>query len=375
MNLDGQRADILSLLSELVAIDSVNPDLVPGAAGESGVAEHIVRWAQAAGLRVEVSLVEPGRPNVIVTAPGSGGGRSVMLNAHTDVVGVDAYESPFAVRIEGRRMYGRGVLDTKVGVATALVIARDAAALGLSGDVVVAAVVDEECGSKGTEHLIDSGLRTDAAIVLEPTDLTIVHAHRGWAWGRVTVHGRAAHGSRPQLGVDAIVHAAPILSGLAQLQAKLDRQPHAIVGAASIHASLIRGGSEMSTYPGRCEIDIERRNIPGEDASTLASDLATLAAGVDASARVEWETSMSRSPLLTATDEPIVRALVAAGAGLDVGAATFWTDAALLSEAGIPSVVFGPSGGGIHETVEWLDLDSFDVFHRVLCNAVCTFCS
>jgi len=368
------RDEILDLLREVAAIDSVNPDLVPGAAGEGEVAAHIVGWAERAGLDVVVQDVEPGRPNVIVTASGSGGGRSLMLNAHIDVVGVEGYAAPFQPVTEPSRISGRGVLDTKVGVATALVLARHALGRGLRGDVVVAAVVDEECGSKGTDALVASGLATAAAIVLEPTELTIVHAHRGWAWGRITVHGHAAHGSRPDLGFDAIVHAAPVLTGLAALQARLTTLPHPVVGAASIHAGLIRGGTEMSTYPARCEIDIERRNIPGEDASTLTGELTELTRSIDPRVRTEVTATFGRAPLMISVDEPVVQALVGAGPGLPIGASAFWTDAAILAEAGIPSVVFGPGGGGIHETEEWLDLESFDVFHRVLWQAVRSFC-
>ena len=254
--------EIIELLTDLVAIDSVNPDLVPGAVGEAAVAAHIAEWARTAGLEVFVDEVEPGRPNVIVTARGLGGGRSLMLNAHTDVVGTAGYDDPFEVVVEADRIRGRGVLDTKIGVATALVLARRAGALGLRGDVVVACVVDEECGSKGTDALIADGrFHTDAAIVLEPTELTIVHAHRGWAWGRITVHGRAAHGSRPDLGVDAIVHAAPVLAGLGVLQQRLATAPHAVTGPSSIHAGLITGGAEMSTYPAVVQIDVKEASL------------------------------------------------------------------------------------------------------------------
>ncbi|MEO6126523.1 MAG: ArgE/DapE family deacylase [Ilumatobacteraceae bacterium] len=366
--------DVLELLIALVSIDSVNPDLVPGGAGEQAVAEYIAEWSARAGLETEMVEVTPGRPNVLVTARGTGGGRSLMLNGHTDVVGVEQYHNPFIPVVTADRVSGRGVLDTKVGLAAALVIAKHVAAVGLRGDVVVAAVVDEECGSKGTDSLIASGLRTDAAIVLEPTELTIVHAHRGWAWGRITVHGHAAHGSRPDLGVDAIVHAAPVLAGLGELQEQLSTNPDPLTGPSSIHAGLINGGAEMSTYPALVEIDIERRNKPGEDASTLAAELTALAALVRPPATATTEATFGRSAMMVDPDQPIVLALAAAGPDLAIGAAQFWTDAALLAEAGIPSVVFGPGGGGIHETEEWLDLASMRTFIRVLDEAVFDFC-
>ncbi len=368
--------EILALTARLVAIDSVNPDLVPGAAGEQEVAELVADWARTHGLEVHVDPVEPGRPNVIVRAGGTGGGRSLMLNAHTDVVGTEGYADPFTVGVEPGRLTGRGVLDTKVGLATALVHARRARELGLRGDVVVAAVVDEECGSKGTEALIASGRwRTDAAVVLEPTELTIVHAHRGWAWGRVTVYGRAAHGSRPDLGVDAIVHTAPVLAGLAELQRVLAGRVDPVVGAPSVHASIIRGGAELPTYPAVVELDVERRLLPGEDATVFGAELEALAAAVRVPARATSTVERHRDALFVDQDEPIVAALRAAGPNLRVGASAFWTDAALLAAAGVPSVVFGPGGGGIHETEEWLDLSSFAVFESTLWAAVTRFCA
>jgi len=367
--------EILELLRALTAIDSVNPDLAPGGAGERRVAEYVHEWALAAGLEAELADVEPGRPNVVVRAAGTGGGASLMLNAHTDVVGVEGYPDPFTPVVEPDRIRGRGVLDTKVGLATALVHARRARQIGLRGDVIVAAVADEECGSKGTEALVASGRwRTDAAIVLEPTELLIVHAHRGWCWGRITVHGRAAHGSRPDLGVDAIAHCAPVLAGIGELQRRLSARSHPVVGPPSVHASIIRGGAEMPTYPARVDLDLERRLLPGESAADFAAELEELAGLVAAPATAEASVGFQRDALSVDPAEEIVRALQAAGPELSVGASAFWTDAALLAGSGIPSVVFGPGGGGIHETDEWLDLASFDVFERVLWSTVQSFC-
>ena len=358
--------DPLPLLRDLVGVNSVNPDLVPGAPGEMAAAQLVAAWAGAAGLEVHVEEVEPGRSNVVAVARGEGGGRSLMLNAHLDVVGVEQYPEPFDVVETDDTWSGRGVLDTKAGLAAALAIAAEAVGEPLHGDVIVTAVVDEECGSKGTEALVDRWT-ADAAIVLEPTELRIVTDHRGWAWGRVVVHGRAAHGSRHDLGVDAIVHMAPVLAGLADLQRTLAaRPPDPVLRHASVHASLVGGGAEMSTYPARCVLDVERRLLPGEDVTALRAELDALAELVRRPATAEVSTSMARAPLHTPRDASIVTALTDAGPRLPVGDAPFWTDAALLSAAGIPSVVFGPGGGGIHETHEWLDLASFAEFTRVL---------
>ncbi len=367
--------EILELLRALAAIDSTNPDLVRGAPGEAEIAEFVAGWARQVGLEVELGEAAPGRPNVVAVARGTGGGRSLMLNAHTDVVGTVGYDAPFVPRLDGDRLTGRGVLDTKVGLATALVHARRALTLGLAGDVVVAAVADEEAGSRGTEALIATGRwRTDAAIVLEPTELLVVHAHRGWCWGHVRIHGRAAHGSRPDLGVDAIVHSAPVLRGIGELQAQLARRVDPLVGAPSVHASIIRGGAELPTYPALVELDLERRLLPGEDATTFAAELGRLAGSVAEPAWAEATVGLHRAPLLVDPDEPIVRTLAEADSSLRLGASVFWTDGALLAEAGIPSVVFGPGGGGIHETLEWLDLTSFETFQRALWRTITSFC-
>ena len=196
--------DVAGLLAELVRIDSVNPSLVPGAAGEREIAAFVADWARDAGLEVEVLEATPGRPSVVARARGSGGGRTLLLCGHMDTVTVAGMTDPHSPRVEGERLFGRGAYDMKAGVAAALVAAREAAGLGLAGDVVVAAVADEEHASLGVREVVAS-VSADAAIVTEPTELELVVAHKGFVWSQVEVSGRAAHGSRPHLGVDAIV--------------------------------------------------------------------------------------------------------------------------------------------------------------------------
>jgi acetylornithine deacetylase len=158
----------------------------------------------------------------------------------------------------------------KAGVAAALIACRHAAALGLRGDVVVAAVADEEHASLGGQEVLRA-VRADAAIVTEPTELEVVVAHRGFVWSEIEVTGRAAHGSRPQLGVDAIVKTGPILTALGALDAALGDRTHPLLGRGSVHASLIRGGEELSSYPARCVVGLERRTLPGETAAERAT--------------------------------------------------------------------------------------------------------
>jgi acetylornithine deacetylase len=372
--------DVEALLVQLVEINSVNPDLVSTGAGEAEVGRFVGQWAQDHGLEVTVEAVSGERANVIVVATGSGGGRSIMLNAHLDTVGVEGYEAPFVCRVEQDRLTGRGVLDTKAGLAAALVIASSASRLGLRGDVVVAGVIDEEYGSLGTEALIQSGRwHTDAAVVLEPTDLAMCTDHRGFVWGSITVHGVAAHGSRPDLGVDAIAHAGPILSGVTALQERLASAPcDALAGPGSVHASLIAGGAEMSSYPDTCRIDLERRVTEGETPETFLAELHAVAALVDPAVTTTVKLGASRLPLHVDPSEQLISALTASGdrhqLPLRPSAASFWTDAALLHEAGVPSVVFGPGGGGIHSISEWIDRASLHTFINVLHDLTVNWC-
>lgn len=365
------------MLRELVAIDSTNPDLGPGA-GEAEVAAVVAGWLTEAGLEVTVDEVEPGRPNVVAVAPGSGGGRSLMINAHFDTVGVEGYSDPFTPRVDGGRCYGRGALDTKAGVVAGVQAAVTAAGMDLAGDIVFTGVIDEEAGSKGTEAIVRDW-SADAAVVIEPTNLEIAIAHRGFAWGEITVRGVAAHGSNAEAGVDAIVHAGPVLSGIADLHAELQRRPaDPLVGAGAMHASVIRGGQEISSYPAECVVYLERRTVPGETFEDWEADLARLAALVEPLATVETSAPFYRAGLRLTKDEPIVQALAAAvaatGGEITIGGAPYWTDAALLTEAGIPAVVFGPGGEGLHSHEEWVEVTTIDACHRALADLAGQFC-
>jgi acetylornithine deacetylase len=273
--------DIPGLAAELVAIESVNPGLIAGAAGEERIARHVAGWCEAAGLEVVVEEVAPGRPNVVAVARGSGGGRSLLMDTHTDTVDVAGMEAPFSARIEGGRLYGRGAYDMKGALAAAMVATARALRLHLRGDVILAAVVDEEVGSIGTERLVES-TRADAAIVAEPTELRVCIAHRGFLGFEIEVRGRAAHGSRPDLGIDAIARMGHVLVRLEALDAALRAgSGHPLLGTGSLLASLIEGGQEYSSYPARCLLTGERRLIPGETRSQVEEELERLLDGVD----------------------------------------------------------------------------------------------
>jgi len=352
------------LAAQLVAIDSVNPSLVGGGAGEREAAALVAAWCRERGLEVEV--VGDERPSVIAVRRGSGGGRSLMLNGHLDTVGVVGMAAPFEPRLEDGRLYGRGAYDMKGAVAAMLVAAAELD--GLRGDVVLTAVADEELGSIGTEATLRR-VHTDAAIVVEPTELELAVAHRGFVAFEIETEGVAAHGSRSDLGVDAIANMGPVLVGLARLHDELSaRVPHELVGTPSIHASLIEGGQELSSYPARCVLTGERRTVPGETGVAVERELRAIAGG--ATLRV----GPSREPFEAVRDHPFVELVGRSARTTEHVGALFWTDAALIAAAGIPTVLFGPAGAGAHAEVEWVDLASLERVREVVAAVAREWC-
>jgi acetylornithine deacetylase len=340
----------LSLLYDLIAIDSVNPGLVPGAAGERAISEYLAIELRRIGADVELSEIAPGRWNVVGVLNGRAKGRTLMLCGHSDTVGVEGMSAPFTPVLKEDRVYGRGAQDMKGGCAAILGAARAIARSGLErGSLVLAFVADEEYMSIGAEAVARQW-KADAAIVCEPTDLMIAVGHKGFSWVEVTTHGRAAHGSRPDEGKDAIVAMAPILDGLRDLEQRfLAALPHPLLGRPSVHASLISGGRELSTYPDRCTLQIERRTVDGEAEDIALREVREFAG--DAETRLLF----TRAPYLTPSDSDLPALLDAAlGGGTKRGAMTYWTDAAILGHAGIPTVIFGPGGEGLHGIEEYV---------------------
>jgi acetylornithine deacetylase len=364
-------SDLNDLLARLVEIDSVNPELVKGGAGEGQIARFVAEWLERAGLDVELQEVRPGRPNVLATRRGTGGGRTLLLNAHMDTVEVAGMEDPHRAIVKGDRMYGRGTYDMKAGLAAAMVAA--AQSKGLAGDVVVAAVIDEEAGALGTRALVDSGVRPDAAIVTEPTELEVAIAHKGFVGFRIGTAGRAAHGSRPDEGIDAILKMAPVLAGLSALNAELQaREPHPLLGAASLHASVIEGGQEFSSYPERCIVTGEVRTLPGQTADAVEQELK---AAIDGSGEApSLGIELVGEPFEVAADAELVR-VVGNHADAPVIGVPFWADSSLLAAAGIPTLLYGPHGEGAHAVVEWVDLRSVERVREVLVATAAEFCA
>ena len=339
-------------------------------------------WLDERGILAEVHDAAPNRPSVIARVPGTGGGRSLLLNAHLDTVGVDGMSDPFNPRIEDGRMYGRGTYDMKAGLAACMLALSDIRPGELAGDVLLAAVADEEHASLGVQDVLQR-IRVDAAIVTEPTSLQVCIAHKGFSWHEIITSGRAAHGSQPQFGVDAIAHMGRVLCRLEALQAELgQRTPDRFLGQGSLHASLISGGQELSSYPATCTLQLERRTLPAEDIASVEQEIEGLLSALaaeDPQFQARQRTTLSRPPFCVSENEAIVLTLlreasVVLGATPATIGASFWMDAAFLAVAGIPTVAFGPHGASAHAIDEWVDLHSLDQCRETLVRTIRSFC-
>ena len=379
------RDFLFRVLADLIRINSVNPTLVPGGHGEAEIGKYVAAILGDLGLQVARLEPQPGRVSVLGTLPGTGGGRSLMLNAHYDTVGVEGMAEPFSPIVRDGKMFGRGSYDMKGSLAAqiaAVKALRDSNA-ARRGDVVIAAVADEEYGSLGTESVIQA-VKTDAAIVTEPTAVQICLAHKGYLWIEVETKGRAAHGSRFELGVDANLRMGRFLAGLDKLERDLRaRPPHPLVGPPSLHAATIKGGDGLSTYAESCQLQIERRTVPGETEAQAMGEIQAILDGLRAEDPAYEATSrcfFARSPFEVPRTAEIVRSLNRASQSV-LGRApaymgdTPWMDAALLQAAGIETVVMGPGGGGAHAAVEWVEMESVAQMAAILAQAALDYCA
>lgn len=371
----------IELLKDLVRVDSVNPSLVLGAAGEQHIARLLTVAMQGGiGLRVREQIVAPGRPNIVAELEGAAPGRSLMFCGHIDTVGVAGMTDPFSGDERDGRIYGRGSQDMKSGVAAMIDAARVIVESGglAAGKLIIACVVDEEHESIGADALVTKW-RADGAVVTEPTDLQVAVAHKGFEWVEIETEGRAAHGSRPREGRDAIRMMGRVLNGLDGIDRTLQsRPPHKLLGTASLHASLIEGGRELSSYPDRCHLQMERRTLPGEAPGAGAREVDELLAklrGEDPDFKAASKAMFARSPYELAGDHDLPQAMLrAAGSALTPIGMSFWTDAAILGDAGIPSILYGPMGAGLHSVDEWVSIQSVLKCRDALVNLARDWC-
>lgn len=407
MNESSFTSAFLELLDDLVGINSVNPAF-PGGVGDAEAGRYCRDWLERHGVATELVDAAPGRPNLYATIPGRGEAPPLLLNSHFDTVDVEGMEAPFRLRVDGDRAHGRGTYDMKASVAIEMLLAawlggalpgqdtESGAPRPPAGDLHITLVSDEEDLSVGMEALVRDWLpglaaRPGGAVVLEPSEETLAVAHKGFAWLEVDLAGRAAHGSRPHLGVDAIARLGPLLRALAELQARLEARPeHPLLGHASLHAGTVEGGTAWSVYPAHATLRYERRILPEDDDPLEELDelLERIGYRVAPAAAAEGEVEVDadryevrarrrvfeRRPHLVGEEEPVVRGLAeatrgATGSAGEIAGVSFWTDAGLLGEAGLPTVVYGPAGAGAHAVVEWVSVSScwrvFDSLRRL----------
>ncbi|MEM7342926.1 MAG: ArgE/DapE family deacylase [Chloroflexota bacterium] len=374
---------LTNTLVKMVQIDSNNASLTPGAPGEGEIAAYLVDVMTALGLEVTTLEPEPGRVTVVGLLKGSGEGRSLMLNGHIDTVSHDDMDEPLSGAIRDGKLYGRGSQDMKGGVIAMIAAAKALidANISLAGDLIVAAVADEEAASLGTHELLKH-YTADAAIVTEPTDMEICLAHRGFIWHEVEVTGRAAHGSRYDEGIDANIRMGRFLAELDRLEKEIrQREPHPLAGVPSLHAGVLKGGTEVSVYAAKARLEVERRTCPGDTEAEVRQELQTIIdklAAEDPTFQATVIPFLERPPLETNPEADIVKAT--SGAMTKFGynpvhkGASFWTDASLMSAVGIDSILLGPIGDGLHSKEEWVDLKSVVDLSTILVETAIDFC-
>ncbi len=364
-----RAGDPIALCRTLVAIPSENPALAPASAGEAAIAAVAAEILEAWGLGVEVVEVAKGRPNVVAHLEGEG--PTLLLNGHLDTVAATHMSvPPFGAELRDGRVLGRGACDMKGGIAALMAAVRRLVRTDAPRPaVIVALTADEEHASLGMQALVASGVRADVAVVCEPTSLAVMPAHKGFVWLEVTFRGRAAHGSRPDLGVDAIRHAGLYLSALETLRDELRaRPPHPLLGHGSWHAGTIRGGAAESIYPASCRLTLERRTLPGEAGEDVLREFRSVLDGVCAGrpdVEAELKITMERPGTEVSTDDALVQGLLAAaragGVARGVAGMTAWVDASWLNLAGIPAVCFGPGSiARAHTDNESIDVEEIE---------------
>lgn len=371
-------ADVLGLLQELIRIPSVNPTLVPEeASGEAAIAAFARDWLAQHGLRAWLEEPAPGRPNAVAEG-GDRSGPTLVFCAHLDTVGTAGMTIPaFDPRLENGRVFGRGAYDMKGSAAALMSAAAALASTGLRGRLLVALVADEEYASIGAADFVQRH-QADACILTEPSEGRLILGHKGFVWAELVTTGRAAHGSRWDLGVSAIGKMGRIITALEQFdQEVLRSRVHPLVGPASMHCALIQGGAGLSTYAPECRLKVERRTLPGETPEQVRRELEEVVRTVSEEAEVRC--FFDRSPLLCDREAPVARCLrdavhaVTGRLPAEAGVA-YWMDAAIFAAAGIPTINYGPSGGGAHETAEWVDLDSVVTCAQILAETARRFC-
>ena len=376
---------ITETLQKLVQINSINPSLESDGAGEKEIALFIAGEMSSMGIQVEIDEPEPDRVNVVGTLRGSGDGKSLMLNAHTDTVGVTGMKDPFSGTVKDGKLYGRGAYDMKGSIAAILSVAKKLTDLNqnLNGDLVFSFVADEEYESLGAIQLAKN-YKVDAAIVAEPTDLNICLAHRGFGVFKIVTEGKTAHGGNHRQGVDANTKMGLLLTELNSYSNKLpDQNNHPLCGEASMHVPLIEGGNSLFIYSNRCTVYVERRTTPGETKELILAELKEVIDKLkekDPNFKASITCEIWRNPYEINSNSSIVKHLLKMSEN-ELGyqpsyiGHTWWEDSAIFGHAGIETVIIGPKGGGIHEDEEWVEIDSVKKLSEILYQTAIAYCN
>lgn len=356
------------LLRQLVAIPSVNPALSDDDAlrGEARLVEWLEPWFAAKGFRTERVGATPGRPNLLARFGAAAPAKTILFESHLDTVGVEGFAGdPFALRAAGGKLYGRGACDTKGPLAAwmAALDEKTLAALETSSvQLVWLGAIGEETGNLGAEEAVAAGLRADECVVLEPTDLRIVHAHKGACWFTVATRGRAVHASDPARGDNAILKMREVWRILEEATSEAEKRfAGATLGVPTLSIGTIRGGVATNVVPDACEIQVDRRLMPGETAQGVLDDLRARLAAVPGG--VEIGLMKEGLPFHTDAAAPLVRrfgaALAAAGVAPEKEGAAWCSDAGVLSSVCGQTLVWGPGAiAQAHTTAEFIAEDS-----------------
>ena len=364
----------VDLLLELIALPSINPAFLEGRpklTGEKRVSDFLQSWCRAARMEVETRMVLPGRSNLFATiAPRFKPTARVVLAPHLDTANIQS-EALLTPRLEGNRVYGRGACDTKGCIAAMLTAMARVSQGGVRPErteIVFLGLVDEESGQEGSRAVAASGWSADLAIVGEPTQLKVVTAHKGDVWLHVDTRGKAAHGSRPELGKNAIEEMARVVTVLGGSYAsKLRAKSHRLLGHGTINVGTIQGGNQPNIVPDTCRISVDRRTLPGEDEKTVAKELRALFRGHGIRAVLSNMRGGVCVALETDASIPLVRQLMKVVGQRRPYGVDYFCDAAVLSAGGIPSVVFGPGDiAQAHTANEWISTDSLETGANLL---------
>lgn len=366
--------DTEKLLRELIALPSVNPAFLgPGDphAGEERVADFLAATAARAGLDIEFQKVLPGRSNLLATLSPSGKVRQrILLAPHMDTVGVFS-EDQFLPRINGDRLFGRGACDTKGSVAAMLTALTKLAKQKLrpsETEIIFGGLIDEENAQVGSRALANGGLKANLAIVGEPTENQIVTAHKGSLWLRFETHGKAAHGARPELGVNAVHEMARIVDFLqTDYSAQLRRRKHPLLGRATISVGKISGGTQPNIVPAQCVMSADRRTLPGESEDSVRQEILESLRKRKLKATLSSDKTVPCLPLETNFKLPLVQKFLQSARQKRPAGVDYFCDASVLAHGGIPSVVFGPGDiAQAHTSDEWISLRSLERATAVL---------